>query len=109
MCSHHFEGQEIDDTPNDMPEDDGLEDGEKILNLKTNSILKGMVELEHIFDHDEFALKKRELKNVIPTIWVLMKNQEWYRYEKHVAHKKGMTCSNYSPNIRISFLGAMKI
>ena len=41
MCSHHFEGQEIDDTPDDKPEDD---DG--ILNLKTNTIPKGMVELE---------------------------------------------------------------
>ena len=53
MCSRHFEGQEIDDTLDDKPKDDELEDEDGILNLKTNTILKGMVELEYIFDHDE--------------------------------------------------------
>lgn len=60
MCSHHFQGQEIDDTPEDKPEDDELEDDDVILNLKTNSILKGMVELERIFGHDESTLNRRE-------------------------------------------------
>ena len=60
MCSRHFEGQEIDDTPDDKPEDDELEDEDGILNLKTNSIPKGMVELEHMFDCDESTLNRRE-------------------------------------------------
>ena len=54
MCSHHFEGQKIDDTS-----DDELEDEVGILNLKTNTIPKGMVELEHIFDRDESTLNRR--------------------------------------------------
>ena len=45
MCSHHFEGQEIDNTPDEKLEDDELEDEDGILNLKTNTIPKGMVEL----------------------------------------------------------------
>ncbi len=45
MCSLHFEGQEIDDTPDDRPEDDGLDDKDVILNLKTNSIPKGWLNL----------------------------------------------------------------
>ena len=53
MCSHHFQGQEIDDTPDEKLEDDELEDEDGILNLKTNTIPKGMVELEHIFYCDE--------------------------------------------------------
>ena len=59
MCSRHFEGQEIDDTPDDKPEDDELEDEDGILNLKTNTIPKGMVELECIFDHNESTLTRR--------------------------------------------------
>ena len=49
MCSGHFEGQEIDDTPNDRLEGNELEDKYGILNMKTNTIPKGMVELEYIF------------------------------------------------------------
>jgi hypothetical protein len=49
MCNGHFKGQEIDDTLDNKPEDDELEDEDEILNLKTNTILKGMVELEYIF------------------------------------------------------------
>lgn len=84
MCSRHFQGKEIDDTPDDKLEDDELEDDDGILNLKTKTIPKGMVELEWIFDRDELALNKgklqrRELKNVIHTIWVLMKNPKWYK------------------------------
>ena len=60
MCSRHFQGQEIDDTPDDKPEDDELEDDDGILNLKTNTIPKGKVELERIFDHDESTLNRRE-------------------------------------------------
>ena len=60
MCSGHFKGQEIDDTLDDKPKDDELEDEDGILNLKTNTILKGMVELECIFDHDESTLNRRE-------------------------------------------------
>ena len=60
MCSHHFQGQEIDDTPDDKPEDDELEDDDGILNLKTNTITKGMFELECIFYHDELAFNRRE-------------------------------------------------
>ena len=59
MCSHHFEGQEIDDTLNDKPEDDELEDEDGILNLKTNTIPKGVVELEHFFYRDESTLNRR--------------------------------------------------
>ena len=59
MSSGHFKGKEIDDTPNDKPENDKIEDEDEILNLKTNTVPKGMVELEHIFDHDESALNKR--------------------------------------------------
>ena len=60
MCSHHFQGQEIDDTFDDKPKDDELEDEDGILNLKMNTVLKGMVELECIFDYDESALNRRE-------------------------------------------------
>ena len=60
MCSFHFQGQEIDDTPDDKPEDDELEDDDGILNLKTNTIRKGMVELERIYDHNKSALNRRE-------------------------------------------------
>ncbi len=60
MCNHHFEGQEIDDTPDDRLEDDGLEDEDGILNLKTNTIPKGMVEPKCIFDRDESTLNRRE-------------------------------------------------
>ena len=59
MCSDHFEGQEIDDTLDDKPEGDELEDKDRILNLKTNTIPKGMVELEHIFNHDESTLNRK--------------------------------------------------
>ena len=62
MCNHHFEGQEIDDTPNDKPKSDELEDEDGILNLKTNNIPKGMVELECIFDCDELALNRRVIQ-----------------------------------------------
>ena len=51
MCSGHFEGKEIDDTPDEKPEGDELEDKDGILNLKTNTIPKEMVELKYIFDH----------------------------------------------------------
>ena len=60
MCSRHFQWQEIDDTPDEKPEDDELEDDDGILNLKTNTIPKGMVELERIFDRDESTLNRRE-------------------------------------------------
>ena len=59
MCIRHFEGQEIDDTLDEKPKNDELRDEDGILNLKTNTILKGMVKLECIFDHDESALKRR--------------------------------------------------
>ena len=59
MCSCHFEGQEIDDTPDEKLEDHEIEDEDGILNLKTNTITKGMVELECIFDHDESTLNRR--------------------------------------------------
>ena len=49
MCNGHFKGQEIDDTLDEKLENDELEDEDGILNLKTNTIPKGMVELEHIF------------------------------------------------------------
>ena len=62
MYSDHFEGQEIDDTLDERPEDDGLEDEDGILNLKTNTIPKGMVELEHNFDFDESTLNRRMVK-----------------------------------------------
>ena len=62
MCSGHFKGQEIDDTPNEKIENDELEDEDGILNLKTNTIPKGMVELEHIFYHDESKLDRRMAK-----------------------------------------------
>ena len=75
MFSHHFEGQEIDDE---------LKDEDGILNLKTNTIPKGMVELEHIFDHDESTLNKRvtqekRIEECDCITWVLMKKQKWYR------------------------------
>ena len=47
MCSGHFKGKEIDVTPDEKPENDELKDEDGILNLKTNTIPKGMVELEH--------------------------------------------------------------
>ena len=59
MCNGHFKGKEIDDTPDEKPVDDELEDEDGILNLKTNTIPKGMVELECIFDCDESALNRR--------------------------------------------------
>lgn len=62
MCNGKFKGKEIDDTLDDKLEDDELEDEDGILNLKSNTIPKGMVELEHIFYHDEVALNKRMVK-----------------------------------------------
>lgn len=59
MCNGHFKGQEIDDAPNNKLEDDELEDEDRILNLKTNTIPKGMIKLECIFDHDESTLNRR--------------------------------------------------
>ena len=59
MCSGHFRGQEIDDTLDDKPKNDELEDEDGILNLKTNTIPKGMVELEYIFNHDESTVNRR--------------------------------------------------
>ena len=59
VCNCHFKRQDIDDTPDDKPENDEFEDEDEILNLKTNTIPKGMVELEHIFYHDESTLNKR--------------------------------------------------
>ena len=62
MCNGLFKGQEIDDTPNEKLEDDELENEGGIINLKTNTIPKGMVELEHIFDQDESTHSKRNLE-----------------------------------------------
>ena len=45
MCNGLFNWQDIDDTPNDKPKEDELEDEDGIINLKTNTIPKGMVEL----------------------------------------------------------------
>jgi hypothetical protein len=59
MSNGHFKGQEIDNTPDDKAESDEIEDEDEILNLKINTIPKGMVELECIFDRDELALNKR--------------------------------------------------
>ena len=59
MCNGHFKGKEIDDTLDDKPEGDELKDEDGILNLKTNTIPKGMVELELIFDHGESTLNRR--------------------------------------------------
>ena len=59
MCNDHFKGQEIDDTPDEKLGDEELEDEDGILNLKTNTIPKGMVDLEHIFKHNESKLNKR--------------------------------------------------
>ena len=53
MCNGHFKGKEIDDTLYKKPKDDELEDEDGILNLKNNTIPKGMVELECIFDRDD--------------------------------------------------------
>ena len=44
MCNGLFKGQEIDDTPNEKLEDDEIEDEDKIINLKTNTIPKEMLE-----------------------------------------------------------------
>lgn len=78
MLNDHFKGKEIDDTPDDKPKDEELEDEDGILNLKTNSIPKGMVELECIFDQAELVLsKKMGSRNVIHTIWVLIKILKW--------------------------------
>ena len=60
MSSHHFQEQEIDDTPDDKTKDDELEDEDGILNQKSNTIPKGVVKLERIFDHDESTLNRRE-------------------------------------------------
>ena len=62
MCNGHFKGKDIDDTLDDKPKDDELEDEDGILNLKINTIPKGMVELEHIFDRDKSMLNKRMVK-----------------------------------------------
>ena len=59
MFNGLVKGQDIGDTPDDKPEDDELEDEDGIINLKTNTIPKGMVELEHIFDQDESTLNRR--------------------------------------------------
>ena len=49
------EGEEKDD-PKKKEE---IEDGDGIWNLKTNTIPRGMVELERIFDKDESTKKRR--------------------------------------------------
>ena len=59
MCNVHFKGQEIDDTPDEKPKDDELEDEDGILNLKTNTIPNGMVELQCIFYCYELTLNRR--------------------------------------------------
>lgn len=62
MCNGLFKGQEIDDTLDDRPKDDEIEDEERIINLKINIIPKGMVELEFIFDQDESTPCKRTIE-----------------------------------------------
>ena len=62
MCNSLFKGQEIDDTPNDKPKDDELEDEDGIINFKTNTIHKGMVEFECIFSRDESTCSKRNVE-----------------------------------------------
>lgn len=62
MWNGHFKGQEIDDNLDDKPKDNELEDKNGIQNLKTNTIPKGMVELECIFDYDESTLNKRMIQ-----------------------------------------------
>ena len=59
LCNSLFKGQEIDDTPDEKPEDDELEDEDRIINLKKNTIPNGMVELECIFDQDKSTHSKR--------------------------------------------------
>ena len=59
MCNGPFKVQDIDDTPDEKTENDELEDGDGIPNLKTNTIPRGMVDLERIFDHDETMLSRR--------------------------------------------------
>lgn len=58
MCNAIFKGQEIDDTFDDKLKDDELEDEDEIINLKTNTIPKGMAELECIFDKDKSTCNK---------------------------------------------------
>lgn len=60
MCNNHFKGQEIDDTLDDKPKDEELEDEDGIHNLKTNTITKGMVKLECIYDHNESMIKREQ-------------------------------------------------
>ena len=62
MCNGLFKGQEIDDTPKDKPKDDELEGEDGIINLKTNLIPNGMVDLERIFDWDESTHSKRSIE-----------------------------------------------
>ena len=59
MCNYFFKGKEIDDTLDEKPKDDELEDEDGILNLEINSIPKGMVKLECIFYCDESMLNER--------------------------------------------------
>ena len=59
MTSGHFKEKEINDTPDDKLENDEIQDEDGILNLRTNTIPKGMVELECSLDRDEPALNRR--------------------------------------------------
>lgn len=78
MCNDHFKVQEIYDTPYEKPKDDELEDEDGTLILKTNTIPEGMVELEHIFYHNESLIKKRMVKEKgIHIILVPMKILKW--------------------------------
>ena len=62
MCNDLFKGQEIDDTPNNKPKEYELQHEDWIINLKTNTIPKGMVELEHIFDQVKSTHMKRTIE-----------------------------------------------
>ena len=62
MCNGLFKGQDIDDTPNNKTEEDELEDEDGIKNLKINTIPKGMVELNFIFNQDESTHSRRNVE-----------------------------------------------
>lgn len=62
MCNGLFEGQEIDYTLDDKIKKDELEDEDGIIHLKTNTIPKGMVDFECIFDQDKLAHNKRTIE-----------------------------------------------
>ena len=113
MYNGCFKWQEIDDTLDEKAKNDELEDEDGILNLKTNTIPKGMVDMECIFDHDELMLNKRvvkekEIKECYSYNLGANEDPKKVKVKKCAMHREGKICLNFLQSTRMSLLGAIK-